>query len=146
MLSKSCPSEIIYTILSYLFQDSCKYESDTKGFINKHIYHTFFGCCKSHQYIPIKHDKAIYKENTLKVLQSCTFHGKTYLNELIVNLQKMKQMKKKHGFPFRIDFSNEFTCKMSVKYISEYGMVSHFCNENKSVVIHSYEDILSSFI
>ena len=139
------PNDIILHVFSFLYT-TCKITCKENISISKMVNEKFFKNCLINQYVPIKSDPNIYGSNSLSHIRCCYFHSPKHMKELVNKLNGLKMNACLHEFPHYVRFSNERTCKLSMKYLLEYGVISHLVENNKCAVLMSCDELLSSFI
>ena len=139
------PYEILIHIMKYLIGNKCKHETEYNT-ISRKINNYFFPNCQLNIYIPHKHNKNRYLNLSLNKITGCWCKCFDDTNELINKLNNFKKQTREGNLPSYIHFSKESICKSAIKYIKEYGKISHFCCENKGINIIKGDEMVGSFI
>ena len=136
------PNEIFLNIMTYIYYNTCRYNMNIFP-INKMIYKYFNSKCEVISYYPLNYNK---KYCRLRPIISCSYHGSEYINETIKTLNSLKSYNRQNMNKTSVHFSSEEICKSALKYVKEYGIISHLCCSNKGVVFIGEDEMVNTFI
>lgn len=139
------PNDIILHVFSYLYS-TCKINSKESFAVSKKLNEKFFKRCVVSRYEPIKSDSNMYGSNTLHTIKCCFVHSEKHVKELVNKLNGLKIDACNCCFPHIVRFTNKQTCRIAMKYLLEYGIVSHLRENNTCAVLMSFDDMLNTFV
>ena len=137
------PYEIVKEIVSYLQQSNCFYENNEKIILCKSHYLEMKSKCSLCSYFPRNYG---FAGSHLKPINICLFHGSTAQHNMVKVLNSLKAYHQEGLHKRCVHFDNESICKSSIKYVQEYGIVSHLCCNNTGIVFIGNDEMVNSFV
>ena len=137
------PFEIVKEIVSYLQESRCYFENNNKIILCKSHYNEMKSKCLLSSYFPRNYG---FTGCHLKPIHICLFHGNNATKNMVEVLNSLKSYHNQGLHKQCVHFENESICKSSIKYVKEYGIVSHLCCNNSGIVFIGNDEMVNSFV
>lgn len=137
------PFEIIKEIVSYLQESKCYFKNNNKIILCKSHYNEMKSKCSLSTYFPRNYGLVGCH---LKPINSCLYHKNEAKHNMIEVLNSLKFYHHEGLHKRCVHFENESICKSSIKYVKEYGIISHLCCNNTGIVFIGNDEMVNTFV
>ena len=137
------PFEIVKEIMCYLQQSKCYFKNNNKIILCKSHYNEMKKICCLSSYFPRNYGFTCCH---LKPIHICLFHGNSAKKNMVEVLNSLKSYHNQGLHKRCVHFENESICKSSIKYVREYGIISHLCCDNSGIVFIGNDEMVNSFV